>query len=123
MAESAEGNLKASLEWLDKGEEWARELGWSRALAWYLFRRGANLTDAGRYAEVEPYLLQALETLAWDEPRFSAYAKYRLARVYQKTGRLDLARRTAEEARDLVERIGLGALREDVEALLREPQE
>jgi len=28
--------------------------------------------------------------------------------------------RTAEEARDLVERIGLGALREDVEALLRE---
>ena len=43
-----------------------------------------------------------------------------MARVYQKTGRLGLARRTAEEARDLVERIGLGALRGDVEALLRE---
>jgi len=37
-----------------------------------------------------------------------------------KICRLELARRTAEEARDLVERIGLGALREDVEALLRE---
>ena len=37
-----------------------------------------------------------------------------------KTCRLELARRTAEEVRDLVERIGLGVLREDVEALLRE---
>jgi ethanolamine utilization microcompartment shell protein EutS len=61
-----------------------------------------------------------METVTWDEPRFFAYAKYRLAQVYQRTGRLDLAHRTAEEARDLVERIGLGALREDVEALLRE---
>jgi hypothetical protein len=41
----------------------------------------------------------------------------------QKTGRPELARRTAEEARDLAERIGLGALREDAEALLRELQE
>lgn len=44
-------------------------------------------------------------------------------RYTKKTGRLDLARRMAEEARDLVERIGLGALREDVGALLQEPQE
>jgi len=122
MAESAEGDLETSLEWLDKGEVWARELDWSRALAWYLWRRGANLLEAGRPAEAEPYLLQAMETVTWDEPRFFAYAnaKYRLAQVYQRTGRLDLAHRTAEEARDLVERIGLGALREDVEALLRE---
>jgi hypothetical protein len=123
MAESAEGDLETSLEWLDKGEVWARELGWSRALAWYLWRRGANLLEAGRPAEAEPYLLQAMETVTWDEPRFFAYAKYRLAQVYQRTGRLDLARRTAEEAWDLVERIGLGALREGVEALLRELQE
>ncbi len=123
MAESAEGNLKVSLEWLDKGEKWARELGWSRALAWYLYRRGANLTDAGRYAEAEPYLLQAMESVTWEEPRLFAYVKYRLAQVYQKTGRLDLARRTAEEARDLVERIGLGALQEGVEALLKELNE
>jgi hypothetical protein len=123
MAESALGNLEASLEWLDKGEAWARELGWFRALTWYLYRRGANLTDAGRYVEAEPYLLQAIESAAWDEPRLFAYVKYRLAQVYQKTGRLDLARRMAEEARDLVERIGLGALRGDVGALLQEPQE
>jgi hypothetical protein len=123
MAESAEGDLETSLEWLDKGEVWARELGWSRALAWYLWRRGANLLEAGRPAEAEPYLLQAMETVTWDEPRFFAYAKYRLAQVYQRTGRLDLARRTAEEAWDLVERIGLGALREGVETLLRELQE
>jgi tetratricopeptide (TPR) repeat protein len=119
-AESAEGNLEASLEWLDKGEVWVREQGWTRSLAWYLWRRGANLVEAGRYAEAESYLLQAMGTVTWDEPRFFAYAKYRLAQVYQKTGRPDLARRTAEEARDLVERVGLGALREDVEALLRE---
>ena len=115
-----EGNLDASLEWLDKGEVWARELGWSRALVWYLYRRGANLVIAGHYAEAEHYLLEAMKTITWDEPRFFAYLKRYLAWVYQKTGRLDLARRTAEEARDLVERIGLGALREDVEALLRE---
>jgi len=119
-AENAEGNLEASLEWLDKGEVWARELGWSRALAWYLYRRGVNLVEAGRYIEAEPYLLQAMETVTREEPRFFARVKYRLARVYQKTGRLDLARRTAEEVGDLVERIGLGALREDVEALLQE---
>jgi hypothetical protein len=122
-AESAEGNLEASLEWLDKGEVWVREQGWTRSLAWYLWRRGANLVEAGRYAEAESYLLQAMGTVTWDEPRFFAYAKYRLAQVYQKTGRLELARRMAEEALDLVERIGLGALREDVEALLRELQE
>jgi hypothetical protein len=51
---------------------------------------------------------------------FASTRNTRLAQVYQRTGRPDLARRTAEEARDLVERIGLGALREDVEALLRE---
>ncbi len=92
----------------------------SMNISWYLWRRGANLLEAGRYAEAEPYLLQAIEAVTWDEPRFFAYAKYRLAQVYQKTGRLELARRTAEEARDLVERIGLGALRENIEALLRE---
>lgn len=86
MAESALGNLEASLEWLDKGEAWARELGWFRALTWYLYRRGANLTDAGRYVEAEPYLLQAIESAAWDEPRLFAYVKYRLAQVYQKNG-------------------------------------
>jgi hypothetical protein len=40
VAESKEGDLESSLEWLDKGEIWARELGWSRALTWYLLRRG-----------------------------------------------------------------------------------
>ena len=42
--------------------------------------------------------------------------------IWWETGRLELARRMAEEALDLVERIGLGALREDVEGLLRELQ-
>jgi hypothetical protein len=123
MAESAQGNLEASLRWINQGEAWARELGWSRALAWYIWRRGANFVEAKRYAEAEPYLLQAIEATTWDEPRLLAYAKNRLAQVYWKTGRLELARRTAEEARDLIERIGLGALREDVEALLKELNE
>jgi len=123
VAESKEGNLKSSLEWLDKGEIWARELGWSRALTWYLLRRGANLMEAGRYAEAERYLLRAMETITWDEPRFFAQAKYYLAHTYRKTSRPELARRTAEEVRDLAERIGMGALRKDAEALLRELQE
>jgi hypothetical protein len=122
-AESLEGNLEASLRWLEQGEIWAKEIGWSRALAWYIWRRGVNLVRAGYYNEAEQYLLQAIEATTWNEPRLLAYAKNRLAQVYWKTGRLELARRTAEEARDLVERIGLGVLREDVEALLRELQE
>ena len=105
---------------MEQGEIWAKEIGWSRALAWYIWRRGVHLVRAGYYNEAEQYLLQAIEATTWDEPRLLAYTKTRLAQVYQRTGRLDLARRTAEEARDLVERVGLGALREDVEALLRE---
>jgi hypothetical protein len=122
-AESLEGNLEASIRWLDQGEIWAKEIGWSRALAWYIWRRGVHLVRAGYYNEAEQYLVQAIEATTWDEPRLLAYAKNRLAQVYWKTGRLELARRTAEEARDLIERIGLGALREDVEALLKELNE
>jgi tetratricopeptide (TPR) repeat protein len=79
--------------------------------------------EAGRYAEAERYLLRAMETITWDEPRFFAQAKYYLAHTYRKTSRPELARRTAEEVRDLAERIGMGALRKDAEALLRELQE
>jgi hypothetical protein len=123
IAESLEGNLEASLEWLDRGEVHAKELGWYRALIWFLYRRGANLARTGHYAEAESYLLQAMRDATWDEPRLLAHIKRYLAWVYQQTGRLELARRTAEEARDLIERIGLGALREDVEALLKELNE
>jgi hypothetical protein len=57
----------------------------------------------------------------WDEPRFCSQSGMPPGPgATRETGRPDLARPTAEEARDLVERIGLGALREDVEALLRE---
>ncbi|RME32808.1 MAG: hypothetical protein D6793_10535, partial [Thermoflexia bacterium] len=120
MAESACRNLDAALEWLNRGEKWARELGWKRALAWYAYRRGANLIQNGRPAEAEPWLLKAVEMMTWDEPRLVAYVKTRLARAYLALGRWEEARRTAREALDLIDRIGLHVLREDVEKVLRE---
>lgn len=120
MAKSARGNLEASLEWLDRSEVWAMELGWERALAWYSYRRGANLLEAGRPAEAERWLLKGIETMTWGEPRLIAYAKDRLAQAYQALGRWEEARRTAREALDLIDRIGLYVLREDIEKVLRE---
>jgi tetratricopeptide (TPR) repeat protein len=120
MAESARGNLEASLEWLDQGEVWARELGWERALAWYDYRRGMNLIQNGRPAEAEPWLLKAMETMTWDEPRLIAYAKACLAQAYQALNRWEEARRAAVEALDLIDRIGLHTLRGSVERVLQE---
>uniref|UniRef100_UPI00321F9FE8 tetratricopeptide repeat protein n=1 Tax=Thermogutta sp. TaxID=1962930 RepID=UPI00321F9FE8 len=120
MAESTRGNLEASLEWLDRGEVWARELRWDRALAWYAYRRGANLLGNGRPAEAEPWLLKAMDMMTWDEPRLVAYAKTRLAQAYLGLGRWEEARRAAAEALDLIDHIGLHVLREEVEGVLRE---
>lgn len=120
IAESARGHLEASLEWLDRSEDWARELGWKRALAWYAYRRGSNLIQNGRPAEAESWLLKAMERMTWDEPRLVAYVKTWLAQAYLALGRWEEARRTAREALDLIDRIGLHVLREDVEKVLRE---
>nr|BAL53488.1 hypothetical conserved protein [uncultured Chloroflexota bacterium] len=120
MAESARGNLEASLEWLYQGEVWAKELGWKRALAWFPYRRGANLIQSGQPAEGERYLLQAIEMMTWDEPRLVAYAKTWLARAHLALGRLEEARRVNQEAIELVDRMGLHVLREDVESVLRQ---
>ncbi len=121
LAESARGDLDAALEWLDRGEEWARELGWARALAWYAYRRGVNLIQNGRPMEAEPWLLRAIERMTWDEPRLVAYAKAWLAEAYRMLGRWGEARRSAAEAAELIDRIGLHVLRERVERILQEP--
>ncbi|MFN3743061.1 MAG: hypothetical protein ACK4VW_10420, partial [Anaerolineales bacterium] len=55
----------------------------------------------------------------WEEPRLVAYTKWRLAQVYQALGRYEDARRMAGEALDLIDRIGLYVLREEVEKVLR----
>lgn len=116
--ESALGNLEGALEWLDRGEVWARELGWDRALAWFAYRRGKNLIENGRPAEAEPWLWQAMGMM--EEPGLIAYSKTELARAYLALGRREEARRIAREALDLIERMGLHSLREDVEKVLRE---
>lgn len=120
MAESAQKNLKASLDWLDQAEIWSRELGWQRALAWHAYRRGANMIENGKASDAEPWLLKAMETMTWEEPRLIAYSKSRLAQVYQSLGRQEEAYRTAKEALDLVERVGLYVLRDDLERVLQE---
>lgn len=118
MAESARGNLEASQKWLDQGETWAKELGWERAMAWFAYRRGANLVEASKYAEAELWLLKAIEMMTWEEPRLIAYAKARLAQVYLGLGRREEARRMAQEALNLIDRMGLYILREEVERML-----
>src|SRR5436305_5238698 len=91
-----------ALEWLDKGERWARELDWERQLAWNMHLRGTTLIQKGDISAAEPFLVQSLDMAdSWNERRLIARNKYRLAQVYLNTGRLQLAFHTAEEARDL----------------------
>ena len=121
-----EGESGEALLWLEKFLKWAQKMPWTRALAWYGYRRGDILIAQKKFAEAEPLLLEAMEKAAsWGERRLVAFCKRGLALVYEGTGRLALARQTAEEARDLFDRLGLKIReRQEVEELLaRLPQE
>ncbi len=117
--ESIRHHFDKALEWLDKGESWARELDWERQLAWNMYLRGATLIQKGDISAAEPFLVQSLDmAVSWNERRLIARNKYRLAQVYLNTGRLQLAFHAAKEARDLYERLGMVVKLNEVEEFL-----
>jgi len=117
--ESKKHHFNEALQWLDKSEKWSRELGWTRGLAWIMYRRGITLIQQEDYSSAETFLEQSLSmAITWNERHLIAYDKFRLARVYASTMRQELALRTAEEARDIFERLGMVARLAEVKKLL-----
>lgn len=97
-----------ALAWLDKGEQWSRELDWERQLAWNLQLRGTMLIQRGVPEAAEQYLIQSLRmATSWNERRLIARNQYHLAQVYVATNRLQLALQASQKARDLYERLGM----------------
>jgi tetratricopeptide (TPR) repeat protein len=118
--ESKKQRFDKALAWLDQSEKWSRELGWSRGLAWILYRRGITLIQQGNISSAEPFLMESLNmATSWNERHLIAYDKYRLAQVYLNINRFQLARQMAEEARDLYERLGMIERLAEVEELLQ----
>src|SRR5579863_231409 len=117
--ESKEHHFDKALAWLDQSENWSRELGWTRGLAWIMYRRGITLIQQENYSSAEPFLQQSLNmAVTWNERHLIAYDKFRLARVYASTGHPELALQRAEEARDLFERLGMAARLAEAKNLL-----
>jgi tetratricopeptide (TPR) repeat protein len=117
---SAKGQFDEALEWLERGEKWAKESGWTRGLAWLLYRRGTTLIQQGNAAVAERFLMQSLNmATSWSERRLIANDKLRCAQVYLETGQLQLALEMAKEAHNLCERLGMAVEVAEVEELLR----
>ncbi len=117
--ESKRHHFDKALAWLDQSENWSRELGWTRGLAWIMYRRGITLIQQENYSSAEPFLEQSLNmAVTWNEGLLIAYDKFRLTQVYASTGRLELALERAEEARDLFERLGMTARLAEAKNLL-----
>lgn len=118
--ESRKRHFEKALEWLDRREQWCKELGWSRALAWTTYRQGVTLLEQGNSSIAETFLLKSLGMATpWSDRHLMARSKHRLAQAYADTGRLHLAFQEAEEAHDLFERLGMVMHMKEVEELLR----
>ena len=118
--ESRKQHFDKALEWLDQGEKWCREIGWTRGLAWNMYLRGHTLIQQGNTTSAEPFLMKSLRmATSWGDRRLISRNKHRLAQVYVDTGRLQLARQMAEDTRDLCERLGMAVRLAEVEELLR----
>ena len=110
-----------ALEWLDRAEQWCRELDSSRELAWNMYLRGLTLIQQGNVIAAEPFLMQSLNmATAWGEYRLIAHNELSLAQVYMENAQMQLARQMAEKARDRYERLGMAKNLEEVKELLRE---
>lgn len=118
--ESRKQHFDKALEWLDQGEKWCREIGWTRGLAWNMYLRGHTLIQQGNTTSAEPFLMKSLRmATSWGDRRLISRNKHRLAQVYVDTDRLQLARQMAEDTRDLCERLGMAVRLAEVEELLR----
>lgn len=110
-----------ALEWLDRAEQWCRELDSSRELAWNMYLRGTTLIQQGNVTAAEPFLMQSLNmATSWSEHRLIAHNEQSLAQVYMETAQMQLARQIAEKARDRYERLGMARNLVEVKELLRE---
>ena len=60
-------HFSKALEWLDQGEAWCKESGWSRGLAWITYRRGAILVQQKNVQKAEEVLMQSLNMSSFME--------------------------------------------------------
>ncbi len=119
--EMSRGCFDAAMYWLDKAEQWSIEANTPWELSGIYYRRGTNLIPRGEYATAEQYLLKALElNEIWGERRYLVYDNQQLVKIYMHTGRLQLARQIAQEARREFERLGMPVKLMEVEELLQQ---
>jgi len=122
--ESKRGQFDKALEWLDRREQWCRELNWSRALAWTLYRRGTTLIELGNTTIAEAPLIQSLDmATSWNDRHLIARNQLSLARIYADTGRLQHALQAAEDSCNLFERLGMTAKLAEANAILQKLQD
>ncbi|MDQ2905492.1 MAG: NB-ARC domain-containing protein [Ktedonobacteraceae bacterium] len=108
-----------ALELLDQGENWCKEAGWLRCLAWNKYLRGVTLIQQKNMHAAEPFLRQSLEmATSWRERELMANNAYALAQVYVGTGHIQLAQGMTVQAIDLYERLGATKKMVAMEALL-----
>lgn len=102
-----QGQIDRAITLLDKGEDWSREAGWLRCLAWNKYLRGTTLIKLGSLQEAEPFLKQSLEmATSWCERTLMANTSFGLAQIYKNMGQFQLAYQMAELSFDLYERLG-----------------
>src|SRR5262249_28117433 len=88
-----------SLQWLNSSEEWCRQPGYLRGLAWCMCRREGILLQEGKAVESEAHLVESLMmAVSWHERGLIAYNEQRLAQVYFTKGQGQLSLRLAREA-------------------------
>lgn len=119
VLEADKGNYRSVHKWLERMKNWAIQLEDSRTQAMIEYRRGMTYLTQNQYPQAEISLKQALEmNISWGEHRFIGIDMYRLATLYAKTGDLDAARRYAEDALAIFERLGMEIFISKTNALL-----
>jgi tetratricopeptide (TPR) repeat protein len=122
--ESNKHHFEEALEWLDRREQWCRELKWSRALAWTLYRRGTTLIEQGNTTLADVPLKQSLEMATpWNDRHLIARNQLSLALVFAATGQFPNALQAAENACDLYERLGMTGKLAEANAILQQLQD
>ena len=115
---SKKGQFSKALQWLNESEEWCKELGWSRRLAWNMYLRGAILMQQGKNLDAEQFLTESLcMAVSWNEHYLIALNKQSLTQVYREADRLPFAFQMVAEAHELYERLGMKKELEQVKEL------